>query len=134
MSALILFLSLALVDEPKGQLAAPEGPSTDIAAQASPSAVPLAGVPDLPPIGPPRGATLPSVPGPDPLRTIAGFVLDHGLAVLAMGSVLFGCLSLHIANRRGLPVAEGIAYGVIFGPLGALVTLLIPAPGPEKAS
>ncbi len=128
MTPLILLLTLALADEPKGQLAAPEGPASDVAAQA---VVPTDGVADLPLLGSPPlivppPATVP-FPPPDPLRTIAGFVLEHGLAVAAILAVAFGSLGGYVAMRRGLPTAEGLVVGALFWPLGVLVVLLLPA-------
>lgn len=89
----------------------------------SPPRMPVEGVIDYPV---PANASAPMLHPPDPVRTIAGFALEHGLAALAIGAVLFGCLGVHVANRRGLPAAEGLVCGALFWPLGVLVVLLLP--------
>lgn len=92
----------------------------------TPPRMPVEGVIDYPVPNPGGGTSAPILHPPDPVRTIAGLALEHGLAALAVGAVLFGCLGVHVANRRGLPAAEGLVCGALFWPLGVLVVLLLP--------
>lgn len=51
-----------------------------------------------------------------------------GLAVLW---AIFAGLGYYVAGQRGRPEVEGVVLGFLFGPLGVLIVLLLPAGEPE---
>jgi hypothetical protein len=56
--------------------------------------------------------------------------MDAGVFLVAAGAyaLVFGGLGCWISSEKGREPAEGIFLGLLFGPLGCLIAVLMPAP------